>query len=205
MPRAMTQHSPGSLDQWLYFLTQGTVPNLHQINFFIFCVNKGLRFMLVYSNFHYLLEWIFYFYFFKVQRFPYFQDKTRSWVRSSVPLLNRNSWSEHDYSFKPFSGHNLFYFLMLINYNLVLTTPLLLLPFSAKRKRRQKNCFKIPSSTGIVVAHVIIANTPSRFFHLHLGTNSLSFDWDLLAFSFSNLFLISTPPPHPPSSSAAPF
>ncbi len=55
MPQAMTQHSPGSLDQWLYFLTQGTVPNLHQIHFFIFCVNKGFRFMLVYSCLHYLL------------------------------------------------------------------------------------------------------------------------------------------------------
>ena len=44
MPQAMTQHSPGSLDQWLYFLTQGNVPNLHQIHFFIFCVNKGFRF-----------------------------------------------------------------------------------------------------------------------------------------------------------------
>ena len=55
MPQAMTQHSPGSLDQWLYFLTQGTVPNLHQIHFFIFCVNKGFRFILVYSWLHYLL------------------------------------------------------------------------------------------------------------------------------------------------------
>ena len=55
MPQAMTQHSPGSLDRWLYFWTQGTVPNLHQIHFFIFCVNKGFRFMLVYSCLHYLL------------------------------------------------------------------------------------------------------------------------------------------------------
>ena len=51
----MPQHSPGSLDRWLYFLTQGTVPNLHQIHFFIFCVNKGFRFMLVYSCLRYLL------------------------------------------------------------------------------------------------------------------------------------------------------
>ena len=51
----MPQHSPGSLDQWLYFLTQGTVPNLHQIHFFLFCVNKGFRLMLVYSCLHYLL------------------------------------------------------------------------------------------------------------------------------------------------------
>ena len=55
MPQAMTQHSPGSLDQWLYFLTQGTVPNLHQTHFFIFCVNKGFRFILVYFCLHYLL------------------------------------------------------------------------------------------------------------------------------------------------------
>ena len=55
MPQAMTQHSPGSLDQWLYFLTQGTVSNLHQIQFFIFCVNKGFRFILIYSWLHYLL------------------------------------------------------------------------------------------------------------------------------------------------------
>ena len=31
------------------------MPNLHQIQFFIFCVNKGFRFMLVYSCRHYLL------------------------------------------------------------------------------------------------------------------------------------------------------
>ena len=55
MPQAMTQHSPGSLDQWLHFLTQGTVPNLHQIKKNLFCVNKGFRFMLVYSGLHYLL------------------------------------------------------------------------------------------------------------------------------------------------------
>ena len=55
MPQATTQHSLGSLDQWLYFLTQGTVPNLHQIHFFIFCINKGFKFMLVSSCLHYLL------------------------------------------------------------------------------------------------------------------------------------------------------
>ena len=64
MPQAMTQHSPGSLDKWLYFfITQGTVPYLHQIHFFFFCVNyhnKGFRFMLVYSCLHYLLckKWV---------------------------------------------------------------------------------------------------------------------------------------------------
>ena len=55
MPQAMTEHSMGSLDQWLYFLTQGIVPNLHQIHFFIFCVNKGFRFRIVYSCHQYLL------------------------------------------------------------------------------------------------------------------------------------------------------
>ena len=79
-----------------------------------------------------------------------------------------------------------------INYTLDLTPPSPLAPNpSLKRKRRQRNCFKIPTSTGIVVAHVVIANTPCKFFRLHLGTNFLSFDSDLLAFSFSNLFLFS--------------
>ena len=45
----------------------------------------------------------------------------------------------------------------------------------------------------------MIANNPSEFFRLHLGTNFLSFDWDLLAFSFLNLFLF------PPPSSDTPF
>ena len=31
------------------------MPNLYQIHFFLFCVNKGFRFMLVYSCLHYLL------------------------------------------------------------------------------------------------------------------------------------------------------
>ena len=84
-------------------------------------------------------------------------------------------------------------FKMLIYYTLDMTPHSPLAPYpSLKRKRRQRNCFKIPTSTGIVV---IIANTPSKFFRLHLGTNFLSFDWDLLAFSFSNLFLFSFPPP----------
>ena len=99
MPQAMTQHSPGSLDRWLYFLTQGTVPNLYQIHVFIFRINKGFRFMLVYSCLHYLLfkneKKIVSF--FKVQCFPYFHNKTRLQVGSSVPLLKGNSRSEHDY------------------------------------------------------------------------------------------------------------
>ena len=93
-------------------------------------------------------------------------------------------------------------FKMLIDYTLDLNPPPPpnLLPYtSPKRKRRQRNCFKIPTSTGMVVAHVVIANTPSKFFCLQLGTNFFSFDWDLLAFSFSNLFLFSYPPPPPPA------
>ena len=42
MPQVMAQHSLGSLVQWLYLLTQGTVPNLHQIHFFLFCVPPAL-------------------------------------------------------------------------------------------------------------------------------------------------------------------
>ena len=54
--------------------------------------------MLVYSCLHYLLfknEKVFCF-----LSFPYFHDKTRSRVGSSVPLLNGNSRSEHDYEFE---------------------------------------------------------------------------------------------------------
>ena len=98
-------------------------------------------------------------------------------------------------------------FLMLIDHTLDLPPPPPFSPCSIslpQKKEKMKNCFKIPTSTGIVVAHVIIANTPSKFFRLHLGTNFLSLDWDLLVVSFSDLFLISSPPPHP-SSSDAPF
>ena len=67
-------------------------------------------------------------------------------------------------------------FKMLIDYTLDLTPPFspcsLSLP---KRKRRRRNCFKMSTSTGIVVA---LANTPSKFFHLHLGTSFLSFNWE---------------------------
>ena len=64
--------------------------------------------MLVYSCLHYPLfknEKVFVL-FFKVQCFPYFHDKTRSRVGSSVPLLNGNSQSEHDYEFEHFSSHS---------------------------------------------------------------------------------------------------
>ena len=132
--------------------------------------------------------------FFKVQCFPCFHDTTRSRVGSSVPLLNENSQSEHDYEFEHFSGHK-FTFKMLIDYTLDLTPPLLPLPPIPPSKEREdeETALKFP----LLLAHVVIANTPIKFFSLHLGTNFLSFDWDLLAFSFSNLFLNPPPPPPP--------
>ena len=62
--------------------------------------------MLVYSCLHYLLFKNEKVCFFKVQCFPYFHNKTRSRVGSSVPLLNGNPGSEHDYEFEHFSGHS---------------------------------------------------------------------------------------------------
>ena len=202
MPQAMTEHSPGSLDQWLYFLTQRTVPNLHQIHFFIFCVNKGFRFMLVYSCLHYLL--------FKNEKgfcflrsiFPPVstikQDRELgvvSFCWTEIPdqnmIMNLNILVAAIRSFK-----------MLIDYTLDLTPPFSPCPNpSLKRKRRRRNCFKIP--TCICTGPCCHCKNPSKFFLLHLGTNFLSFDWDLLAFSFSNLFLFSPPPPPPPSSDAS--
>ena len=88
-------------------------------------------------------------------------------------------------------------FKMLIDYTLDLTPPpppLLPLPPIPPSKEREHEEIALKFPLVLVLAHVIIANTPSKFFHLHLGTNFLSFDWDLLAFSFSNLFLFSSPP-----------
>ena len=138
MPQAMTQHSPGSLDQWLYFLTQRTVPNLYQIHFFIFCVNKGFRFMLVYSCLHYLL-------FSPVSTKK--QDRKSGVVShcwTEIPyqnmIMNLNILAATIRSFK-----------MLIDYTLDLTppppSPLAPNP-SLKRKRRRRNFFKIPTCTG---------------------------------------------------------
>ena len=203
----MTQNSPGSLDQRLYFLTQGTVPNLHQIQFFIFCVNKGFRFMLVYSCLHYLL--------FKNEKvfcIPAFiicylrMRKFFCFLRSNVsPVSTIKQDSESgvvSLRWTEIPDQNL-----IVNLNILAATirsfkrslitfwiwhpPSPLAPYpSLKRKRRRRNCFKIPTSTGIVVAHVVIANTPSKFF-----TNFLSFDWDLLAFSFQIYFCFHPPPP----------
>jgi len=131
----------------------------------------------------------------KVQCFPYFHDKTRSQVRSSVPLLNEIPDQNMIMNFNILAAI-VRSFKMLIDCTLDLTSPLLPLPPipPSKETEDEEIAFKFPTSTGIVVAHVIIANSPSKFFHLHLGTNFLSFDWDLLAFSFSNLFLFSTFP-----------
>ena len=180
MPQAMTQHNPGSLDQWLCFLTQRTVPNLHQIHFFIFCVNKGFRFMLVYSCLHYLL-------FSPVSTIK--QDCESGVVShcwTEIPdrnmIMNLNILAATIRSFK-----------MLIDYTLDLTPPPLP-PIPPSKEREDE---EISLKFRLLLGHVI-ANTPSKFFCLHLGTNFLSFDWDLLAFSFSNLFLFSPPPPPPP-------
>ena len=148
------------------------------------------------------------FFIFKVQCFPCFHEQTRSRVRSSVPLLNRNS--QNMIINLNLSAATIRSFKMLIDYTLDLTPPPPFSPCSLslpKRKRRRRNCFKISTSTGIVVAH---ANTPSKFFHLCLGTNFLSFDWDLLAFSFQLfklifVFISLSPPPSRYSSSDAPF
>ena len=194
MPQAMTQHFPGSLDQWLYFLTQGTVPNLHQIHFFIFCVNKGFIFILVYSCLHYML--------FKNDK----NKKKFCFLRSNVSPIStikqdRESgvvslrWTEiPDQSMimnLNILAATIRSFKMLIDYTLDLTPPISPCPLSLPQKKEKTNCFKIPTSTGIVVAHVLIVNTPSKFFRMHLGTNFLSFDWDRLAFRLLNLLLFS--------------
>ena len=193
---------PGQLGSVVVFLTQGTVPNLYQIHFFIFCVNKGFRFMLVYSCLHYLLfknEKAFKKTIIKVQCFPRFHDKIIKQDRESgvvslcwteIPdqniIMNLNILAATIRSFK-----------MLIDYILDLTPPFSPCPESLPQKKDEETALKFP----LVLAHVVIANTPSKFFCLQLGTNFLSFDWDLLAFSFSNLFLFSSPPP-PPSADA---
>ena len=77
-------------------------------------------------------------------------------------------------------------FKMLIGYTMDLTpTPLLrLAPIPPPKEREDEEiALKFP----LVV--VLASCGPCKFFCLHLGTNFLSFDWDLLAFSFANLFL----------------
>ena len=69
-------------------------------------------------------------------------------------------------------------FKMLIDYTLDLTHPFSPCPQSLPQIKDKEIALKFP----LVLAHVVIANTPSKFFRLHLGTKFLSFDWDLLAF-----------------------
>ena len=139
MPQAMTQHSPGSLDQWLYFLTQRTEPNLHQIHFFIFCVNKGFRFTLVYSCLHYLLfknEKVFLFCFLRssVSSVSTIKQDRESGVVSlrwtEIPdqnmIMNLNISAATIRSFK-----------MLIDYTLDLTPPLPPIPPSKEREDKE--------------------------------------------------------------------
>ena len=96
-------------------------------------------------------------------------------------------------------------FKMLIDYTLDLTPPFSPCPYTTlKRKRRQRNCFKIPTITGIVVAHVI-ANTPSKFFRLHLGKNLLFWLGSVSFQLFKLIFVFISLPPPPPSSSDAVF
>ena len=139
MPQAMTQHSPGSLDQWLYFLTQGTVPNLYQIHFFIFCVNKGFRFMLVYSCLHYLLfkdDKVFCFVFLRSNVSPIStikQDRESGVVSlcsTEIPdqnmIMNLNILAATIMSFK-----------MLSDYTLDLTPPFSPCPLSLPQKKEK--------------------------------------------------------------------
>ena len=141
------QYSPGSLDQWLYFLTQGTVPNLHQIHFFIFCVNKGFRFMLVYSCLHYLLfknEKVFLFCFLRssVSSVSTIKQDRESGVVSlcwtEIPdqnmIMNLNILAATIRSFK-----------ILIDNTLDLTPPFSPCPLSLpQNKEKTTNCSKIP-------------------------------------------------------------
>ena len=133
----------------------------------------------------------FIFYFFKVQCFPYFHDKTRSRVGSSalcwteIPdqnmIMNLNILAATVRSFK-----------MLIDYTLDLTPPISPCPLSLlqkKEKTRRRNCFKIPTST----ASCGPCKHPKQILSSALGTNFLSF-W-LGSVSFSNLFLFSFPLP----------
>ena len=65
-------------------------------------------------------------------------------------------------------------FKMLIDYTLDMTPPFSPIPPS-KEREDEEIALKFP----LVLAHVVITNTPSKFFRLQLGTNFLSFDWDL--------------------------
>ena len=87
-------------------------------------------------------------------------------------------------------------FKMLIDYTSDMTPPLLPLPPIPPSKEREDE--EIALKFPLVLAQVVTAKNPSKFFHLHLGTNFLSFDWDLLAFQIC----FCSPPPPPPCSDA---
>ena len=88
-------------------------------------------------------------------------------------------------------------FKMLIDYTLELTPPPSPPPFPPipppKKKRgwRQKfSCFKIPGSTIVfIVAPVVFANTPSKFFCLHLKTNFIFFELAQIFYFFKLIFV----------------
>ena len=106
--------------------------------------------------------------FFKVLCFPYFNDKTRLWVGSSVPLLNGNSRSEHDYEFEHFS------------------VPLPPIP-PPKEREDEDIALKFP----LVLASCGPCKHPKQILSSALG-NQLPLFW-LGSVSFSNLFLFSFP------------
>ena len=126
----------------------------------------------------------------------------------NLNILAATIRSEHDNEFKLLAA-TIRSFKMLIDYTLDLTPPFSPCPESLPQKKEEdeETALKFP----LVLAQVVIANTPSKFFRLQLGTNFLSFEWDLLAFSFSNLFLFSSPsrplppPPPPPPPRPRPF
>ena len=95
--------------------------------------------MLVYSCLHYLLfknEKNF-FVLFKVQCFPYFHDKTRSRVGSSVPLLNGNSTDQNMIVNLNILAATIRSFKMLIDYTLDLTPSFSPCPLSLPQKKQK--------------------------------------------------------------------
>ena len=135
--------------------------------------------------------WDFLVLFFKVQCFPYFHDKTRlgvvslcwSEITDQNMIININLLAATVRSFK-----------MLIDYTLDLTSPPPLLPLPPippSKERRRRNCFKIPTSTGIVVAHVVMSlQHPKQILSSALGNRLPLFQLFKLIFVF-----ISSPPP----------
>ena len=155
------------------------MPNLHQIHFSIFCVNKGFRFMLVYSCLHYLLfknEINFCFLRSNISHISTIKQDRESGVVSlcwtEIPdqniIMNLNILVATVRSFK-----------MFIDYTLDLTLPFSPITLPPKEREDEEIALKFP----LVV--VLASCGPCKFFCLHLGTNFLSFDWDLLLFLFS--------------------